>query len=358
MTPQASRRPRSNPPRAEARHAPHASRARATGHHRDGRARRACGRAHLGPPAAARGDARHHVPRHAGRHPLPRVDAGGDRATHRAAGRGSARDALRDRGDPCQRAVGPGPVRDPVRLGPRRQRGRLRRAHQARLDPRAAAGRRGPDADVRLQRVRPGDRHHPHLGRPRPHRPVRHAGEVPAATAAADRRRGARRAGGRAAARGARAGGPEPARGVRGRRAQPARAARSQQFLGQRRRDHRERRAVHRAADRRVRRPAGRPRHRDLPGRSRRRRRRRRAGRARAHGRAPHGRPPGGRHRRLQDHAGQRRRRRGPRHRSRERGAQDPAAAGHPDPGRREPGRQHPRSRCANCATPASSAPC
>ncbi len=87
--------------RLRTRHAPHGVRARTARHHGDDRARRAGGRPDLRPAAAARGHAGHHVPRHAGRDPLPRLDARGDGAAGGAAGRGGARDAVGHRGDPC-----------------------------------------------------------------------------------------------------------------------------------------------------------------------------------------------------------------------------------------------------------------
>ena len=79
-----------------------------------------------------------------------------------------------------------------------------------------------------------------------------------------------------------------------------------------------------------------------------------RAGRAGAADRPPHGRPARRRHRRVQDDAGQRRRRRRPRASRRSTKRADAAAtAGHPDPRHRQPGRQHPRFAAANCAMPA-----
>ena len=146
----------------------------------------------------------------------------------RAPGRGGARDAVRHRGNPRQRAVGPGAVRHPVRLGPRRRRRRVRGAHQARLDPAAAAGGRRPAADVGVQRRRDqAARRDPHL---RPTRDLTDQYEMleKYLQRPIERHRGrrARRTAGRPAARGAHARRPDPARGLRRRRAAAARAAR------------------------------------------------------------------------------------------------------------------------------------
>ncbi len=152
---------------------------------------------------------------------------GGDGGTGGAPGRGGARHAVGHRGDPRQRAVRPGDLHGAVRLGPRRRRRRVRRAHQARLDPAAAAGGRRPAADVRVQLRRPARRRDPHRVRQGPDRPVRDAGEVPAAPDGADRGRRARRTAGRRAARSPHPGRPHPARRLQRRRARAAQAARA-----------------------------------------------------------------------------------------------------------------------------------
>ena len=101
------------------------------------RARR---RPDLGAAAAARELPGHHLPGHAGDHPLPRLDARGNGAAHRAPGRGSARDAVRHRGDRRRRAQPDAGARSrsQLQLGSRRRRGGVRGAHQARLDPLAS----------------------------------------------------------------------------------------------------------------------------------------------------------------------------------------------------------------------------
>ena len=122
-------------------------------------------------------------------------------------------------------------------------------------------------------------------------------------------------------------------------------AARAEQFLGQRRRDHREQLTLHGAPDRRVQQHRRRTQPAALPRRAAWGHRAGRARVARTHGGPPHGGPPCRRHRRVQVDPGQRRRRRRSRPRSRREGPRPAAVPGHQDPGRRQPGRQHPRAR-------------
>ncbi len=220
--------------------------------HRHGGARAARRRPDLGQAAAARGHAGHLVPRHADHRAVRGLDPGGDGGTGGAPGRGGARDAVGHQGNPGQRAVRPGDLHRAVRLGSRRGRRRVRGAHEARLDPAAAAGGRRPAADVRLQLRRPAGGRDPHLVRQGPDRPVRDAGEVPAAADRAHRGRRARRAAGRAATRGAHPRRSQPARRLQRRRAPAPRPARAEQLLGERRRDHGEQLALHGAPDRRI----------------------------------------------------------------------------------------------------------
>ena len=169
-------------------HDPHAIRAQEARHDADDLHRAGADRRHRDAPAAARAVPGHPLPGHPGHDPLRRFDARGGRAAHHAPGRGGDRDALGHQGDPLH------VLRDGRRagrllpVGPRPVRGRVRGAHQARIDPPRIPAERQPhpDADVRRRR-RPGGGD-PHLEPGGPDAPVRHARPLPEEAARAPRR--------------------------------------------------------------------------------------------------------------------------------------------------------------------------
>ena len=184
--------------------------------------------------------------------PYPGFHARGNRRADHAPHRGCAGDAARHRGDPFDLQRPGRALRNPLRLGHGHQHRRLRGAHQARLGARATAEDRGPHVDVDGLDRRRAHAHGALLGRPGSVLAIRPAGPLLQETHRAHRRRGPRRARGRRGARGAHPGRPGPARRARRRRAAAGAAAREEQFLGGRRPDHRQRRALLGAPARRI----------------------------------------------------------------------------------------------------------